>query len=266
MKIMVVDDEPVLRKSICILLKRMNPNVQTEEAADGLDALEKMSCERYHALFTDIHMPRMDGLDLIQTVNAKYANVQIIILTGFAYFDYARKALQYGALDYLLKPVRYNDLQAALQKVQARLEMLDAQEVQAQTLKCDEQSMKDTMAQACAYIEKNYAQNLSLAHMSERFFLNASYFCEQFTKSCGKTFIEYLTAVRMRQACMLMIAKEEKAIADIASDVGYADARYFSQVFKKAYGASPSDYRRKLAQDGAAGDAKDIEHGCQRNL
>ena len=245
MRILLIDDEPVLRESIGILLKRMDPTLSIQEASDGEVALEAMIQEPFDAIFTDIRMPRMDGIALIQMVNERWPDVQIVILTGYASFDYARKALQCGAADYLLKPIRYADLCSVLEKVIKRYK--EAVSERSRHPAFDAKSMQAIMKDACDYVYQHYNENLSLSRMSHAFHLNASYFCEQFSKIVGISFIEYLTDVRMENARKLLNHYPERSVTDIALEVGYSDARYFSQVFRKRYGITPSEFRKPAA-------------------
>ena len=72
--------------------------------------------------------------------------------------------------------------------------------------------------------------------------MSAAYFSTVFKKETGKTFINYLTDYRMEQAVDLLLTKDEKTYI-IAEKVGYSDPNYFSYVFKKQFGMSPTKYR-----------------------
>ncbi len=93
------------------------------------------------------------------------------------------------------------------------------------------------------YIRDHYAdQDLTVDKICGVLGLSAAYFSTLFKKETGKTFIAYLTDVRMEQAVHLLVEKDEKTYV-IASRIGYADPNYFSYVFKKYFGISPSRYK-----------------------
>jgi two-component system response regulator YesN len=97
--------------------------------------------------------------------------------------------------------------------------------------------------QASAYIDSHYADaNLSLAQVAGQAHLSPSYFCTVFSQEMGKTFKEYLTEIRMQRARELLRGTALKSF-EIADQVGYSDAHYFSYVFRKQTGQSPTEYR-----------------------
>lgn len=99
------------------------------------------------------------------------------------------------------------------------------------------------VSKAVEYIKKRYSdQNITMEMVCRELGVSAAYFSTVFKKETGKTFTGYLTDYRMEQAVELLIATQDKTYI-IAEKVGYADPNYFSYVFKKQYGMSPTRYR-----------------------
>lgn len=97
--------------------------------------------------------------------------------------------------------------------------------------------------QARAYIDSHYADtNLSLTQVAGQANLSPSYFCTVFSQEIGKTFKEYLTEIRVQRARELLRTTALKSF-EIAEQIGYSDAHYFSYVFRKNVGQSPTEYR-----------------------
>lgn len=97
---------------------------------------------------------------------------------------------------------------------------------------------------AVAYLEENYRDSeLSVEKLCSVLNVSAAYFCTIFKKEMGKTFLNYLTDLRMEKAVRLLEETEEKTYV-ISEMVGYAEPNYFSYVFKKKYGMAPSKYRK----------------------
>ncbi|SDD58378.1 two-component system, response regulator YesN [Paenibacillus sp. UNCCL117] len=101
---------------------------------------------------------------------------------------------------------------------------------------------------AMQFIQDNYMADINLTLLAERFNYNSSYFSEMFKARAGKTFIQYLTDVRMAKAVQLL---EETMLGlwDIAELTGFSNASYFSSKFKKVYGMTPSDYRQRRSPE-----------------
>jgi len=105
-KVVVVDDEPYLLRSIKQSIEETNGSFAVVgEALDGESALEVIRRTRPDVIFTDIRMPVLDGLELIEELRRAKEEVLPVILSGYQDFEYAKRALQIGVEDYLLKPI-----------------------------------------------------------------------------------------------------------------------------------------------------------------
>ncbi|SDX95400.1 response regulator [Paenibacillus sp. CF384] len=106
-RILLVDDEPMIKLSMRKIITDTHPDfVIVGDAMDGQEALELAEREQPHVIITDISMPVMGGLELIRAIHEKGWKPEIVILSGYGEFDYAREALRYGVADYILKPIR----------------------------------------------------------------------------------------------------------------------------------------------------------------
>ncbi|HZG83410.1 response regulator transcription factor [Paenibacillus sp.] len=118
MKICVADDEKQVRESIMMKLEYVSPRARIFDVGYGLRALQQILLVQPDLLFLDIRMPEMDGIDILQKVKTVLPNVQVIILSGYGEFEYAQKAVKYGAADYLLKPADLDQLRTVTQRVE----------------------------------------------------------------------------------------------------------------------------------------------------
>ncbi len=112
MKVMVVDDEELSKDKIVYLLQSSSVSFEIVlTAGNGREALELIEGgELPDVILTDIRMPVMNGLELIEAVKEKYPDIRFIVTSGYADFDYAVKAMKHGVTDYVLKPVKAQDL------------------------------------------------------------------------------------------------------------------------------------------------------------
>jgi two-component system response regulator YesN len=119
-----------------------------------------------------------------------------------------------------------------------------AQVAEARSDFCEKQ-----MRKAESYMREHYDdENLSLKTICQEVHMSASYFSTMFKQHTGKTFVEYLTGRRMEKAKELLKFTDLKNY-EIASKIGYADPNYFSVLFKKLTGDSPTEYRQKTASE-----------------
>lgn len=121
-RILIVDDEKIERNGIRFLLKKLNMEFDIDEAVNGLDALEKIRQQDYDILLTDVKMPFMDGIELIENVVNEKRRMRCVIFSGCNEFDYAKRAIRLGVVDYILKPVDPKEFKATLEKVVDELE------------------------------------------------------------------------------------------------------------------------------------------------
>lgn len=106
-----------------------------------------------------------------------------------------------------------------------------------------ENSNQNLLKMICAFIEDNYAKDISLEEISDLFFISAPYFSKVFKSMYGMNYSKYILYIRMKKAKDLLAHTHIK-IYEIGNEVGYKDVKYFNRVFKKEMGISPNEYRR----------------------
>lgn len=117
-RILIVDDEPMIRKGLQKLVEQSELPIESLRTAEnGVVALQRIQEERPDFLFTDIRMPKMDGLELCARVAEMDADIQVVVISGYGDFEYAQKCVSYGVKEYLLKPVNIKGFQHVLEKL-----------------------------------------------------------------------------------------------------------------------------------------------------
>jgi len=107
-KILVVDDESIIREILADFLTMEGYIVRT--AADGVSALEELEKDHYDMVISDLKMPRMNGLELLDEIQKRYDNVLTVIMTGYGTVETAIEAMKKGAYDYILKPFKIEEV------------------------------------------------------------------------------------------------------------------------------------------------------------
>lgn len=115
-QILLVDDDPALLQALPRAVSLRMSNVEVHTAASAPQALELLHQHEYDAIVSDIKMPGMDGLALLDITSQQYPEVPVLLITGHGEHDLAIRALRGGAYDYLLKPIDRDDLLASLSR------------------------------------------------------------------------------------------------------------------------------------------------------
>lgn len=113
-RVLVVDDEAVVRTGICRALSQKG--IEAKTAASGQEALDWLDAQHADLVLLDIRMPDMDGIEVLKQIRAGYPDTDVIMITGYPTIDSAVRCTKLGAIDYLVKPFRLDDLDAVIQK------------------------------------------------------------------------------------------------------------------------------------------------------
>lgn len=118
--LMIVDDEPTIRKGLSSFIKwEALDCVVDSTASDGAEAIGLIRKKQPDIVITDIRMPQADGIEVAKFISEEYPHIKVILLTGYADFQYAQSAIRYGVSDFLLKPTSKDKLTESVKKAQA---------------------------------------------------------------------------------------------------------------------------------------------------
>ncbi|MBD2845634.1 response regulator [Paenibacillus sp. IB182496] len=242
----LVDDEEIIREGLrdCVDWASVGITI-CGEASDGKEALQKIKELRPDILLTDVVMPGMNGIELIQAIRTEAIPVAIIVLSAFENFQYIQSALRHDAADYLVKPFNETELALVMNKVvqQVKRNQLISEYIPEHALLPETGSRDQRISQDIArLIEDRYAEKLTVQDIAGEISLSSNHMMNIFKKETGETVGDYMTKVRMRHA-KRMLRDPLVKIYEIAEGVGYADPNYFAKAFKKYTGLSPKDYR-----------------------
>ena len=123
MKLLIVDDEALLRERILSVLKASGLLIHTYLTAENaFDAIGIIECEQPEIVITDIRMPSKSGLELAAHIHANYPKILVILVTGYSDFEYARAAIRNNVFEYLLKPIESENLISVVLRAQKKIE------------------------------------------------------------------------------------------------------------------------------------------------
>lgn len=237
-RLVIVDDEKIVIRGIQVLLAKMNIDCEVVgTACDGREALEVVRRTRPDVLITDIRIPYLDGLSLIESAQEFLTGCDYIIISAYQEFSYARRALYLGALDYIDKPLTRDKLRDAFARLSQRRagdrqtagEDRNPAEPLSESVPHGEGTKNETIAGILDYLGKNYQQDIGLSELSSITGLNPAYLSVLFKETVGTSFVKYLTNLRIERAKELL-QKTSLRSADIAEAVGYNDPHYFYEM------------------------------------
>ncbi len=118
-KILIIDDEDLICQGITSMIQRLD-SIAVDEiytAGNGKEGLSQYHLHQPDIVITDIRMPVMDGLEMMKQIRQIDQEVSIVVLSGYAEFDYVKQAFLLGAVDYLLKPVTIEELERVINRI-----------------------------------------------------------------------------------------------------------------------------------------------------
>ncbi len=236
-KVFIADDEAWIIVGMKKLIEKSDlPFKVVGEAYNGVTALEEMEKKKPDVLFSDIRMPGYNGLDLLEEMQKRGILAKVVFISGYAEFEYAQKAVELHAYDYLLKPVKQENLNRVLGRIH--------EELGGDTERDEEEEVSLTvMQQIISEIQERYTENITLTELAETYKISTGHLSNLIKRELKLPFSEYITARRIQRAKELL-ADDTLSIEQIAGMVGYKDYFYFTKVFKKVAGVSPSKYRK----------------------
>lgn len=242
--LLIAEDEEAIRNSITSFIKKRAPFINTVyTAGSGQEALDKILRYRPQLMLLDIQMPIKDGMEVLEEATAANICPKTIIVSGHDDFSYAQKAIRYGVVDYLLKPCRSSEI---LEKLQFIVKKEFPKVSIAETLGKDKLKNGNYLVDAALkYVQEHYYEDITLPIVAHKIGITPTYLSTLFNRTLNCKFIDYLNKIRIDHACSYFYDSKIKTY-EVAFKVGFNDEKYFSHVFKRITGKSPSEYRKTM--------------------
>ena len=235
MNLLIADDEnlelKVLEKTV---KKHFVDELEIFTAGNGRKASQICDEVKPDIALLDIEMPGMNGIELAKYIKEKNTECIIIFITAYDRFDYAIEAMHIKAFDYLLKPWKEERL---CELINTAIENVRSMQKTDSIVHSQKDVIKD-------YIDRNYKKDISAKDVAGILGYSDVYFSKVFKQLFDDNFINYLTKIRIDRAKVLL-KDVSFNIKEVGKSVGYADSNYFTKVFKRSVGMSPSEYRSK---------------------
>ncbi len=249
-RVLIAEDEDIIRKGIAYTMDWVSMGCTiVGEAANGKEGVEKIKELSPDIVLADIMMPMMNGIEMIRK-GQEIADFKAIIMTSYADFEYAKKAIELGVSAYLMKPVDEEELKKNISKIITEIEkenqlrqltskIKTAEDIDALFIKSEGDN--DYIQKVLKETRERYSEKISLETFSEELGVSGSYLSRKFKEATGQTYLDFLNKYRVQQAIKLLETGTYK-IYEVSEMTGFSDYKYFSTVFKKYTDRSPSDF------------------------
>jgi two-component system response regulator YesN len=252
LKVLVVDDEKLVRNGIVLGVDWLSLNCMVvAEASNGQEGLEAALKFNPDLIITDIKMPKMDGIEMLKCLREVNNDAHVIFLTAYSDFSYAQRAVKLSASDYLLKPFQDGELEETVLRVQGKMadernkNNYDIKEAGIMLKKGDKSKY---VMEAADYVANHYNDhNMSVDTIAQSLGISGGHLSHIFKKETDYTIMAYITHYRIHTAMNLLCDCRYK-VYEVAELVGYHDITYFSSIFKKMVGISPSEYQDRSSR------------------
>ena len=255
LKVLIVEDEDMIRKGLIHTLDWTSMGcIIVGEARNGQEGLEKIQELRPDIVFTDIIMPKMTGIQMLEAAKS-IGDFKSIILTSYSEFEYAQKAINLKVYGYLLKPVDEEALKNIVEKMRREIyeqrtysnwleKTKDKSEIQLSNLEIyieRQEASNPYVEKTLSIIKTNYNHKLTIEGIAEELGVSSSYLSRKLKEETSQTFLEILHKCRLQKAIELLNEGTHK-VYEISDMTGFNEYKHFCQVFKKYTGIAPTEF------------------------
>ena len=232
-KVLAADDESYIREALQKLINWEKMDCSLEKVvSDGQELLDGITRSMPDIVITDIQMPGVDGLQVCKYIYETSPETQVIILTAYSDFEYAKEAIKYSACGYVLKISIIDELPEAVEKA---IETTEARR---------NEEPESLLSQVEQYVEGNYRNKITLDDIADTMHVNRSYLSRFYKNKTGVNLFDAILNKRI-EAAKDYLRNTDMKTYEISEAVGVEDAGYFSKMFKKITGVSPKEFRKR---------------------
>lgn len=254
-KIMIVEDDAEMLQFVSGILGK---DYQVIQAVDGRDGLEKATTHSPDLIISDINMPLMDGWQMVEALKkqTETSHIPIVLLTANSTMDDRIRGAAQGVDDYIVKPFSTEYLRVRLAAILQKQQQQQQHFVQAFTqdtgleLPPDNNGVeqrlmemdRQLMDRLRTFMEDHLSESIPIQEMAEHLCMSRTLFYNKIRSITGLTPVDFYRKYHIERAAQMM-RNEGLTVSEACYGTGFSDPKYFSKVFKKFMGVSPSEYR-----------------------
>ncbi|MEL6658738.1 MAG: two-component regulator propeller domain-containing protein [Bacteroidota bacterium] len=253
LNILIVEDNVDMADYVASCLDQ---KYQVDFALNGRQGLDQALASIPDLIITDVMMPEMDGFELCEAVKSdeRTSHIPVIILTARAGVDKRLEGLRRGADAYLAKPFNEEELQIRVEQLLSLREQLrqrwqQKMSSEEQPIPNDDHLDQQFMSRIQLVIDQNLQKStFEVDDLAREMGMSESQVRRKLNALTGLPPVRFIRSVRIQQA-QVLLSSTDLSVAEVAYETGFSDPKYFSRIFSRATGHSPSDFRKKQASD-----------------
>jgi len=249
LKILVVDDNLEIRTYLNSIFSDEYVVISAE---DGLDAFEKTKKFMPDIIISDVMMPIMDGIEFSQEIknNFETSHIPVILLTAKAQIDDKLSGLDSGANDYISKPFHPQELKLKVRNIVTQRQNLKQALKDNRTYSPSEVNLTSADEEFIETFIKLIEENISnpdfkVDQLAHELAVSRAIMFNKIKALTGSTPKNFMKSFRLKRAIQLL-ESGKISISEIAYNVGFKEPKYFSKVFQKEFGSTPSEYLSQI--------------------
>lgn len=229
MNLLIIDDEPLELEQLTYLVNKQYPNWNIFTAEDAFEAKQLVEHYSFPLAFVDIQLPGDSGLDFCEYLRTNGIDTEVVLITAYQDFSYAKQAIHLNVLDYLVKPVIEKELFKVMEDFLQRNTFIETK--------------SELINKVLEIVREDYNQKLQLSDLAMKVYVTPTYLSKKFTEIVGIKFTDYINHFRIQKAKQLMLDNPDWSLFKIAEMVGFSSQHHFSNSFKKMEGITPSQFK-----------------------
>ena len=250
-KVLIADDDYAVRYAYSKMKVWNETGFEIAEQVDnGRLALDALNNEKYDIIIADICMPLLNGIDLLREIRSINTDSEVIFVSSYNEFEYARQGLILGAFDYILKPVKSYKLQEVLKRAKEKLDEKTYNRISGSCVKMAFHyfGIKTNTAfseKLFQFLSENENTVITMEDAADYFEVSKDYFGKLFKQNLGIYFTHFYSVLKIEYAKTLIREYNYKAY-EISEMLGYSSRDYFTKIFKEVTGTTPNEYKNAI--------------------
>lgn len=257
-KLIIVEDEEIIRKGLVHTIDWLSLDFTVvAEGKDGEEGIYLIEKYKPDLVITDIRMPKINGLEMINEAK-KNNKFESIIITSYGEFEYAQKAISIGVKDYILKPIDEGALFKKINEIKINIDKnriyenikkhtSNKNEMDLTNFKVyiDSKDVNSYVKYAIKKIKEEYNEKISIEGIADELGVSSSYLSRKFKNETSYTFLDMLNKYRVQKAVEILSKDKYKfRVYEVAEKVGFSDYKHFCCIFKKYTNLSAKDFAK----------------------